>query len=54
MAGVTNAPFRTICRKFGPDLLYVNEMVMAIAVVHRNAKTERIARKSTRLNSSHT
>ena len=42
MAGVTNAPFRTMCRKFGPDLLYVNEMVMAIAVVHCNAKTERM------------
>ena len=42
MAGVTNAPFRTLCRKFGPNLLYVNEMVMAIAVVHRNAKTERM------------
>ena len=42
MAGVTNAPFRTLCRRFGPNLLYVNEMVMAIAVVHRNAKTERM------------
>jgi tRNA-dihydrouridine synthase len=42
MAGVTNAPFRTLCRRFGPDLLYVNEMVMAIAVAHRNAKTERM------------
>jgi nifR3 family TIM-barrel protein len=42
MAGVTNAPFRTMCRRFGPDLLYVNEMVMAIAVAHRNAKTERM------------
>ena len=42
MAGVTNAPFRTMCRRFGPDLLYVNEMVMATAVVHGNAKTERM------------
>jgi len=42
MAGVTNAPFRTMCRRFGPGLLYVNEMVMAIAVVHRNEKTERM------------
>ena len=42
MAGVTNAPFRVMCRRFGPDLLYVNEMVMAIAVAHRNAKTERM------------
>ncbi|MFM8946025.1 MAG: tRNA-dihydrouridine synthase, partial [Actinomycetota bacterium] len=25
MAGVTNAPFRTLCRRFAPGLLYVNE-----------------------------
>jgi nifR3 family TIM-barrel protein len=42
MAGVTNAAFRTVCRRFAPDLVYVNEMVMALAVVHRNAKTERM------------
>ena len=42
MAGVTNAPFRTMCREFAPGLVYVNEMVMATAVVHRNAKTERM------------
>jgi len=42
MAGVTNAPFRTMCREFGPGLIYVNEMVMATAVVHGNAKTERM------------
>jgi len=42
MAGVTNAPFRTMCREFAPGLLYVNEMVMATAVVHGNAKTERM------------
>jgi nifR3 family TIM-barrel protein len=42
MAGVTNAPFRTMCRRFGPDLIYVNEMVMATAVVHGNAKTEQM------------
>jgi len=39
MAGVTNAPFRALCRRFGPGLVYVNEMVMATAVVHGNAKT---------------
>ncbi len=43
MAGVTNAPFRTMCRRFAPDLVYVNEMVMATALVHGNAKTERMA-----------
>jgi nifR3 family TIM-barrel protein len=42
MAGVTNAPFRQLCRQFAPGLVYVNEMVMATAVVHRNAKTERM------------
>lgn len=42
MAGVTNAPFRTICRQFAPGLIYVNEMVMATAVVHGNAKTARM------------
>ena len=42
MAGVTNAPFRTMCRRFAPGLIYVNEMVMATALVHGNAKTERM------------
>ena len=42
MAGVTNAAFRALCRSFAPGLVYVNEMVMASAVVHRNAKTERM------------
>jgi nifR3 family TIM-barrel protein len=42
MAGVTNAPFRALCRRFGPGLVYVNEMVMATAVVHGNAKTRRM------------
>ena len=42
MAGVTNAPFRAMCRSFAPGLVYVNEMVMATAVVHGNAKTERM------------
>lgn len=42
MAGVTNAAFRSLCRSFGPDLIYVNEMVMAAAVLHRNGKTSRM------------
>ena len=42
LAGVTNAPFRALCRRYGPGLLYVNEMVMAVALVHGNAKTERM------------
>ena len=43
MAGVTNAPFRTLCREFAGGLIYVNEMVMATALIHGNAKTERMA-----------
>jgi len=43
MAGVTNAPFRRLCREFAPGLIYVNEMVMATALIHGNAKTERMA-----------
>jgi len=42
MAGVTNTAFRTMCRSYGPDLVYVNEMVMATAVVHRNPRTEQM------------
>lgn len=42
MAGVTNAAFRSLCRSFAPDLVYVNEMVMVAAVVHRNPKTLRM------------
>jgi len=42
MAGVTNAAFRAMCREHAPDLVYVNEMVMASAVVYRNDKTLRM------------
>ena len=42
MAGVTNQPFRALCRRFGPGLVYVNEMVLATALVHGNAKTDRM------------
>ena len=42
MAGVTNPPFRTICRSYGAGL-YVSEMVVARAVVERHRRTaERI------------
>ncbi|MFZ8998503.1 MAG: tRNA dihydrouridine synthase DusB [Ilumatobacteraceae bacterium] len=44
MAGVTNRAFRAMCRSYGPGLVYVNEMVMANAVVHRNDKTETMMR----------
>jgi nifR3 family TIM-barrel protein len=38
MAGVTNAPFRALCRRFGAGL-YVSEMITARALVEANAKT---------------
>ena len=38
MAGVTNPPFRTLCRRFGAGL-YVSEMITARALVERNRKT---------------
>lgn len=42
MAGVTNAPFRALCRRFGAGL-YVSEMITARALVERNARTLRLA-----------
>ena len=42
MAGVTNAPFRTLCRDMGPGLVYVSEMVMAAALVHKNERTSKM------------
>ncbi len=42
MAGVTNAPFRTLCRRFGAGL-FVSEMITARALVEGNAKTLRLA-----------
>ncbi|WP_033376774.1 tRNA dihydrouridine synthase DusB [Alloscardovia criceti] len=44
MAGVTNWPFRVLCREFGPDGLYVAEMITARALVARNPKAERLCR----------
>jgi nifR3 family TIM-barrel protein len=38
MAGVTNTPFRTLCREYGAGL-YVSEMIMTRAVVERIPKT---------------
>ena len=42
MAGVTNIPFRGLCRGFGPGLVYVSEMVMAAALVHGNTRTRKM------------
>jgi nifR3 family TIM-barrel protein len=38
MAGVTDAPFRGVCSRFGAGL-YVSEMITARALVERNQKT---------------
>ncbi len=43
MAGVTNAPFRSICRRFGAGL-YVSEMITARALVEGHRRTESLAR----------
>ncbi|MEP7049919.1 MAG: tRNA dihydrouridine synthase DusB [Pseudomonadota bacterium] len=42
MAGVTNYPFRSLCRRFGAGL-YVSEMITARPLVLGNQKTLRIA-----------
>ncbi len=42
MAGVTNAPFRSLCRRFGAGL-YVSEMITARALVEGNRKSRRLA-----------
>jgi nifR3 family TIM-barrel protein len=42
MAGVTNYPFRTICRRYGAGL-YVSEMITARPLVLGNAKTLKLA-----------
>ena len=44
MAGITNWPFRVICREYGPDGLYVAEMITARALVARNPKALRLCR----------
>ena len=43
MAGVTNAPFRRLCREYGAGL-YVSEMIGARGLVEGNEKTQEMAR----------
>src|SRR4030095_15161245 len=44
MAGITNAPFRTLCRRFSQDrCLYVSEMITARAFVERHPRTLKLA-----------
>ncbi|MFP6662230.1 MAG: tRNA dihydrouridine synthase DusB [Myxococcota bacterium] len=42
MAGITNPPYRGLCRSFGAGL-YVSEMITARALLERNARTLRLA-----------
>jgi nifR3 family TIM-barrel protein len=42
MAGVTNYPFRTLCRRYGAGL-YVSEMITARPLVEGNQKTLKLA-----------
>ena len=41
MAGVTNAPFRRLCRRYGGGL-YVSEMITARALIEGHAQTARM------------
>ena len=41
MAGITDLPFRIICRRFGCELAFV-EMTSAKALVYENRKTEKM------------
>jgi nifR3 family TIM-barrel protein len=41
MAGITNAPFRRLCRSYGGGL-YVSEMITTRALVERNAETMKL------------
>lgn len=44
MAGITNAPFRTLCRRFSADrCLYVSEMITARAFVEGHSRTLQLA-----------
>ena len=42
MAGVTNAPFRTLCRRYGAGI-YVNQMITARALVEGHRKSLELA-----------
>ncbi|WP_030882316.1 MULTISPECIES: tRNA dihydrouridine synthase DusB [Streptomyces] len=43
MAGITNAPFRTLCRELsGGEGLFVSEMITSRALVERNEKTMKL------------
>ena len=41
MAGITDLPFRTICEKYNPGLVYT-EMVSSKAIFHNDSKTKKL------------
>ena len=41
MAGVTDLPFRIICKKYGNPGLVCNEMVSSKAIVYEDEKTKK-------------
>ena len=41
MAGITDLPFRVICKRFGPSLVYT-EMVSSKAIYHNDSKTKKL------------
>ena len=41
MAGITDLPFRVICKKFGPALV-CTEMVSSKAIYHNDSNTKRL------------
>ncbi len=43
MAGITDLPFRMICRRYGCELAFV-EMISARALVYENTKTDKMIR----------
>ena len=45
MAGITDLPFRTICKKFGPSLVYT-EMISSKALLYGDEKTKQLLQSS--------
>ena len=45
MAGITNLPFRSVCKKFGPGLVYT-EMASSKAIFYNDQKTKRLLNKN--------
>ncbi len=45
MAGITDLPFRSICKEFGPGLTYT-EMVSSKALYYNDEKTKRMLKLS--------